>query len=175
MLNRKMTQLVLDRPKELSLTNFITMKRSIAEEIKKYKYPYPNMDGLLLRTTSDIVNVKMEERYRLEGKSSFTLRKCIILWMNGFTGFSIKPLRVSYVLSFLLLLCGLVSFIYWLVDSINNTFVISNTFLLFVICSIGGLLFFMLGLLGEYIGRVYMCINNSPQYIIKEKNDDEKR
>lgn len=168
-LNRKMTEVIMGKPKNLYLTNFITMKRYIAEEIKNYKNPYPNMDGLLIRATSDIVNVEMEERYRTSGTSTFTLKKCIHLWMNGFTGYSIKPLQLSFFIGIFLGVIGFILLLIWLINGILSVFEISRLLLLAVFLFVSGINIFILGLIGDYIGRIYMCINNSPQYVIKNK------
>ena len=61
-MNKKMTEYMLDRPKDLQFTNFMIMKSYIVKEICKYKNPYPYMTGLVLRTTRNICCVTMEER-----------------------------------------------------------------------------------------------------------------
>lgn len=109
--NRKMTEVVMEKPKDLSFTNFSALKRYIVEEITKYNNPYPYMTGLLLRTTSDIVNVEMEERERITGSTTFTFKKMLNLWINGFTAFSIKPLRISTFIGFLTAAIG---FMHWI-------------------------------------------------------------
>lgn len=168
--NRKMTEIIMEKPKDLSFTNFSAMKRYIVEEIIKYKNPYPYMTGLLLRTTSDIVNVEMEERERITGNTNFTLKKMLNLWINGFTAFSIKPLRISTVIGVITAALG---FIYGLYVIINKLFLHSTVLqgyssMMAVLLFIGGIIMMMLGMIGEYIGRIYISINNSPQYVIKE-------
>lgn len=168
--NRKMTEIIMEKPKDLSFTNFSAMKRYIVEEIIKYKNPYPYMTGLLLRTTSDIVNVEMEERERITGNTNFTFKKMLNLWINGFTAFSIKPLRISTVIGAITAALG---FIYGLYIIIHKLFVHSAVLegyssMMAVLLFIGGIIMMMLGMIGEYIGRIYISINNSPQYVIKE-------
>lgn len=170
-INRKMTEVVMEKPKDLSFTNFCAMKRYIVDEILKYKNPYPYMTGLLLRTTSDIVNVEMEERERLVGNTTFTFKKMLKLWINGFTAFSVKPLRISTVVGVVTALAG---FLYGLYIVIGKLFFYQNVVpgyssLMAIFLFIGGMIMAMLGLIGEYIGRIYICINDSPQYVIKEK------
>ena len=174
--NRKMTEIVIGKPKDLSFTNFSAMKRYIVEVIKQYKNPYPYMTGLLLRTTSDIVNVKMEERERISGSTNFTLRKMLNLWINGFTAFSVKPLRISTVIG---IITALVGFIYGIYIILHKLFVHSAVLqgyssTMAIILFIGGIIMMMLGIIGEYIGRIYISINNSPQYVIKEMINMEK-
>lgn len=169
--NRKMTEIVMEKPKDLNFTNFTAIKRYIVDEIIKYKNPYPYMTGLLLRTTSDIVNVDMEERNRITGKTNFTFKKMLKLWINGFTAFSVKPLRIATVIG---LLTAITGFIYGLFIIIHKIFIHTSILpgyssLMAVLLFIGGIIMIMLGLIGEYIGRIYISINNSPQYVIKEK------
>lgn len=169
--NRKMTEVIMEKPKDLSFTNFSAMKKYIVDEITKYKNPYPYMTGLLLRTTSDIVNVEMEERARIVGGTTFTFKKMLKLWINGFTAFSVKPLRISTIIGFFIALVG---FVYGLYIVIHKLFVHTAVLqgyssIMAVLLFLGGMIMVMLGLIGEYIGRIYICINDSPQYVIKEK------
>jgi len=168
--NRKMTEIVMEKPKGLNFTNFTAIKKYIVEEMLKYKNPYPYMTGLLLRTTSDIVNVEMEERERISGNTNFTFKKMLKLWINGFTAFSVKPLRISTLIGFLTALIG---FVYGILIIVHKIFVHTAVLpgyssLMAALLFIGGIIMLMLGLIGEYIGRIYICINNSPQYVIKE-------
>lgn len=169
--NRKMTEIIMEKPKGLAFTNFTAIKKYIVDEIMKYKNPYPYMTGLLLRTTSDIVNVEMEERERITGNTNFTFRKMLILWINGFTAFSVKPLRIATVIGFLTAIIGFVYGIYIIVDKlfIRTAILPGYSSLMAALLFVGGIIMLMLGLIGEYIGRIYICINNSPQYVIKEK------
>ncbi len=175
--NRKMTEIIMEKPKDLNFTNFTAVKRYIVDEIIKYKNPYPYMTGLLLRTTSDIVNIEMEERERISGNTNFTFKKMLKLWLNGFTAFSIKPLRIS---SFIGFLCSVFGFVFGIITIIRKL-MISNisvgwSSIISVLLFVGGIIMLMLGIIGEYIGRIYISINNSPQYVIKEKyNIDEKK
>lgn len=168
--NRKMTEIIMEKPKGLNFTNFTAIKKYIVDEILKYENPYPYMTGLLLRTTSDIVNVQMEERERITGSTNFTFKKMLNLWINGFTAFSVKPLRVSTVIGFITAVIG---FIYGLFIIVNKLFLHTNiaqgySSTMAVLLFIGGIIMLMLGMIGEYLGRIYICINNSPQYVIKE-------
>lgn len=168
--NRKMTEIIMDKPKGMAFTNFSAMKRYIVEEITKYKNPYPYLTGLLLRTTSDIVNVQMEERERITGSTNFTFKKMLNLWINGFTAFSIKPLRISTIIGFITAAIGFIYGIYVIIHKlfIHTSIAQGYSSTMAVILFIGGIIMMMLGMIGEYIGRIYISINNSPQYVIKE-------
>lgn len=174
LVNKKMTEWIIDRPKDLQFTNFMVIKKYIVDELKKYTNPYPYMTGLLLRTTSNIANVKMEERSRFCGNTTFTLSKMIKLWMNGLTAFSIKPLRLS---SFIGVLCAIFGFIFGLITIIRKL-VVPNisagwSSTISIILFVGGLIMLMLGMIGEYLGRIYICINDSPQFVVRETKNIE--
>lgn len=174
-INKLMTEIIIGKPKDLMFTNFTIVKRFVVTEMLKYQNPYPYMTGLMLRTTSDIVNVEMEERERISGNTNFTFKKMLSLWINGFTAFSIKPLRLA---TFLGLCSSFIGFIFGLIiiikKIINPEILQGYSSLASIILFIGGVIMLMLGLIGEYLGRIYISINNSPQYVIKEKLNYEK-
>lgn len=167
-LNRKMTEIALRKPPELEFTNFMAMKRAVADEVARYPHPYPYFTGLLLRTTRHIQNVRMEERERQAGTTTFTFRKMVALWVNGLTAFSILPLRFA---SFCGIACAAVGFVLGIVTVARKLFSsdiqagYSSTIAL--ILFLGGMVLFSLGVIGEYVGRIYMCINRSPQFVVR--------
>lgn len=168
--NKKMTEFILNKPKDAQFTNFMVMKSYIVNELIKYKNPYPYFTGLLLRTTKDIVNVEMDERERYSGTTTFTFGKMLGMWVNGLTAFSIKPLRISSLVG---VFCAIVGFIFGIITIFRKLFIpnisVGWSSIISVMLFIGGLIMLMLGMIGEYIGRIYISINNSPQYVIKEK------
>ena len=167
--NDWMARTLIGKPKNLALMSYFCCRRFIIEEIIRYQNPYPYIDGLLLRSSNRIVNVPIEHRDRLVGESGYTLKKLIGLWFNGFTAFSVKPLRIATVLGFI---CALIGFIYGLYTVISKLFIDPNvpvgySALMSVLVFLGGMMLLMLGLIGEYIGRIYISINNSPQAVIR--------
>lgn len=175
-INSLMAVHLISKPKNLYLSNFSAVKRYVIEEMCNYRNPYPYIDGLFIRTTSKITNVDMEERERTEGTGNFTFKKSLSLWMNGFTAFSVKPLRIA---DFAGILCALIGFIFAVYTIIRKLvdpdIAVGYSSIMAVLLIIGGIIMVLLGLIGEYIGRIYMCINDSPQYVIREKiNFDPK-
>ena len=167
--NGKMTEIMLGKPKNLALTSYFAVKRFIVLEMLKYKHSFPYSEGLVLRSTRRICNVPVHHRQRQEGTSGYTLGKLISLWMNGFTSFSVKPLRLA---TYLGALSALLGFLYAIVIVIKH-FVDSSipegwssTMALQLV--MGGIILVVLGLIGEYIGRIYICINASPQFVERE-------
>ena len=165
-----MTEFLLGKPKELYVSSYFAAKRFIVDEMLRYDKSYPYVIGLVLRSTKRIANVNVDHREREVGRSGYTLGKLLGLWMNGFTAFSVKPLRIA---TWTGISCAILGFIYGLYTIIKK-FVLGDAVavgfsaLMSSVMFIGGMILFMLGILGEYIGRMYISMNNAPQYVIRE-------
>lgn len=167
--NDWMTRIMIEKPKNLKLSNFYAMKRFVCDEMLRYHNPYPYVDGLMLRTTRKIKNVDMQERERLSGTTGYTLVKSLKLWINGFTSFSVKPLRIATFLGLITAVIGFLVAFYVVIHRILHPEIVAGyTSLMAVLLLIGGIIMVLLGMIGEYLGRIYICINNSPQYVIRE-------
>ena len=181
--NEVMTRIMLGKPKDLYVSSYFAARRFVVEEMVRYEYAYPYVIGLVLRTTKNIVNVDINHRDRQAGESGYTLKKLLGLWFNGFTAFSVKPLRIATVTGTVCAFCGFAYGIYTIIKKIfiqPPDLVIGFSALMSVIVFMGGMLMLMMGLVGEYMGRMYISMNNSPQYVIremigKEKEDDDRR
>ena len=168
-LNDRMAVKMLEKPNELKLSSFFAMKGFIKDEIVRYRGPYPYISGLILRATQSIVNVSIPDRERLEGTSGYTMKKLIHLFINGFTSFSIKPLRFATIFGTIIGVVSFISLIIIIVNKIiNPDIIIGWSSTISAILFVGGLIMIMLGIIGEYIGRIFISINNSPQYVIRE-------
>lgn len=167
--NSLMSRTLINKPAKLQFSNFFVMKSYMVQEILKYDNPYPYLEGLILRTTKNILSVEMEERDRFAGKGNFTLLKSLSLWINGFTAFSVVPLRISSLIG---MICAVIGFVYGLIVIIRKIILPSISVgwssTVAIMLFIGGLIMLMLGMIGEYIGRIYISINNSPQYVIRQ-------
>ncbi len=169
--NELMTRVMLGKPKDLFVSSYFAARRFVVDEMIKYEYPYPYVIGLVLRTTKNIVNVEVNHRDRMEGTSGYTLGKLLGLWFNGFTAFSVKPLRIATVTG---AGCAFLGFAYGIYTIIKKIFinppglVTGFSALMSVLVFMGGMLMLMLGLVGEYMGRMYISMNRSPQYVVRE-------
>ena len=124
---------------------------------------------MVLRSTRNISNVTVEHKDRREGESGYTLGKLLGLWFNGFTAFSEKPLRIATMVGMICACLGFLYGIYTVIKKLVNPMVpVGFSALMAAIVFIGGMLMVMLGLVGEYIGRMYICMNNAPQYVVRE-------
>lgn len=172
--NELMARVMLEKPKDLYVSSYFAVKRFIVEDMIRYENSYPYVIGLVLRSTKNITNVIVNHREREEGSSGYTLKKLFALWFNGFTAFSVKPLRIATCVG---IICACVGFLYGIYIIINR-FVnpdvplgYSSTMAALVFFC--GMIMVMLGLIGEYIGRIYISMNSSPQYVIRERINAE--
>ncbi len=168
--NELMARIMLGKPKTLYVSSYFAVKRFVVEDMVRYENSYPYVIGLVLRSTGNVANVSVDHREREEGTSGYTLKKLLGLWFNGFTAFSVKPLRIATAIGAASAAAGFIYGIYTIVKRLLNPNVpmgFSST--MAAIVFFGGMVMLMLGLIGEYIGRIYICLNNSPQYVIREK------
>ncbi|MDD5944030.1 glycosyltransferase family 2 protein [Fibrobacter sp.] len=168
--NKKMAEAIIGQPKTLRTTSFFIMRKFIVEEIVRYPHPFAYISGLVFRATKNLGNVEVQHRRRIEGESGYTIAGLIGLWINGFTAFSVKPLRAA---TFIGLLCALVGFVAGLYvvyqKFLNPEIPVGYTSMLATLLFVGGMIMFLLGLIGEYVGRIYISINQSPQYVVRER------
>lgn len=167
--NSKMTEIMLGKPPQLVVNSYFAARRFVVEEMLRYEHCYPYVIGLVLRTTKNIGNVPVHHRAREEGRSGYTLGKLLGLWMNGFTSFSVKPLRIATYFGTLSALAGFLYLIFIIINHFTRHTAplgwASTTALLLLL---GGMILLVLGLIGEYVGRIYMCANAAPQYVARE-------
>ena len=167
--NALMTEIMLGKPRELSLTSYFAAKRFIIDEMLRYENCFPYVMGLVLRSTKNICNVPVTHRKREEGRSGYTMGKLLSLWMNGFTSFSIKPLRMATYLGAFTAFLGFVYAVIIVIRHFTEGMAplgwSSTTALLLLL---GGIILVVLGLIGEYVGRIFMCVNASPQYVERQ-------
>lgn len=163
---------MLGKPKELYVGSYFIAKRFIIDQITQYTNPYPYIRGLLLSATDNIANVDVHHRSREFGTSQYTLKKLLGLWVNGFTSFSVKPLRFSTLIGAMIALLGFIMTLYAVIHKLLHPEISAGwASLMSVITLIGGMILLMLGMIGEYVGRIYISINHTPQYVIQEKKN----
>ena len=174
-INKITMRSLLDVDKDFKMSNFFIIRKYVSKKILEYTNPYPFMTGLITRTTKNIALVEMEDRKRISGKTGYTLKKLISHWLNGFTAFSIKPLRFSSLIG---VICAVMGFLFGVITIIRKlidpSIVAGYSSTIAILLFIGGLIMLMLGMIGEYLGRIYISINNSPQYVVRETINIDK-
>lgn len=170
--NDKVSNLMLKKPKNLYLSSFKIINSFLVKEIIKYRAPFPYIDGLILRTTSHIGRLKVEHQERRAGRSNYTFKKLISLWLNMFTNFSVIPLRISSITGLILSLFGFILGIITIIEKIINPELPTGYAALLVTVSIfSGIQLMALGMIGEYLGRIFLSQSKKPQYIIRKRYD----
>lgn len=169
-INNLMANKLIDKPKNLYMSSFYILRNFVKDGIIKYKGPYAYIAGLILRITKNIGTVDIIHEKRKMGKSNYNFSKLLALWLNGFTGFSVKPLRIASVIGGIF---SFVSFIYIIIIIIRKlkypNISVGWTSVMAAIMFFGGLQLCFMGIIGEYVGRIFLSVNSKPQYIEKEK------
>jgi len=176
MMNHFMMHWLLEKPKNVFISSFWVMRRFVANEMLNYSGPYPFLCGLVFRITRNVGNVTVQHRARAEGVSGYTFRSLMSLWMNGFTAFSVKPLRLTSYIGGLLAVLGLLASLWTVVHKLvfHPEMPIGYGSLMSVLLFVGGMLMLILGLIGEYVGRIYICLNRAPQYVLSRQTGGKK-
>jgi undecaprenyl-phosphate 4-deoxy-4-formamido-L-arabinose transferase len=167
--NDRMATLMLDKPKDLYLSSFKVMNRFVVNEIIKYRGPFPYIDGLIYRVTRRIGQIPVEHRANISGPSRYTFRKLVRLWLNMFLNFSVKPLRLSVYVGLLASCLSVLALIGIFVDKvwIEPGWPVGIPTVLASIVFFSGIQLLILGLIGEYLGRLYLDHTGTPQYIVR--------
>lgn len=176
--NDYVATIMLRKPKGLYLSSFKVINKFLVDVVTEYEGPYPYLDGLVLRSTSSIGTQLVVHSPRAEGRSNYNFRRLVHLWLNMFTSFSVTPLRVSAYVGFLMALIGLglgfvFFFSYVLEVHYFMTYVPPGWASIIVLLSVfSGIQLCMLGIMGEYLGRLYLSNNRQPQFVVREVFDN---
>jgi polyisoprenyl-phosphate glycosyltransferase len=168
-LNDRVATVMLKKPRNLYLCSFKAMNRFLINEVTRFDGPFPYIDGLILRTTQRVGVVTVEHHVRSVGRSGYTLRKLISLWARMFTSFSILPLRIASIMGLVVAFLGLAGAVVFVVERIRNPNLPAGWASMAVLVTVlSGIQLFSLGMLGEYLGRVFLKIGGAPQFIVRE-------
>lgn len=174
-MNEGMATWLIAKPKGLELTTYWAVKRFVVDQMIEYPNSYPYLGGLMLRATQNACNVDVTHRERLSGSSGYSLTKMIELWLNGFTSFSVKPLRLMSMIGVLVAAIGFIYGIVIIVSKIMDPRVSAGySSIMSVNLFMFGVLFFFIGLIGEYVGRIYISLNKAPQFVVKDYKESEE-
>lgn len=168
-LNGKVSEITLGKPKGIYLSPFKIISGAVVNEMCKLNNLFPYIDGLIFQVTKNITQINIEHHKREYGKSNFTLVKSMQVFFRMMFGFSTFPLNFATYIGFFSSTMGFVLAIYFLVKFLLGLEPLTGwTSLIMVILILGGLILLALGIIGKYIGQMYLTINNSPKYIVKE-------
>ena len=165
----RMTDWALDKPHGFYLSSFRCVSAFVAQQVVSYAGPYPYIDGLLLQVTQRIGSIDVRHEARRAGKSTYTLRRLVRLWLSAWINFSVLPLRVATVAGLVIAVVGVmalagVAWLWWKdLGPQSGWGWIMAALLIF-----SGAQLVMLGLIGEYVGRMFLTVNQRPQAVVRE-------
>ncbi len=168
-LNHHVANVLLKKPRDLYLSSFKIMNRFVVDEITAYHGPFPYIDGLIVRSTQNLGQIDVEHRRRETAHSNYTLSKLFCLWLNSFLGFSVAPLRIATLVGLLTSVLSLFLFTAIAIDKlyINPGVTVGIPTVLTTIVFFAGLQLLILGIIGEYLGRLFLDHSKNPQYVIR--------
>jgi glycosyltransferase involved in cell wall biosynthesis len=168
-LTNRMTDWALDKPQGFYLSSFRCVSAPIAQMILGYQGPYPYIDGLLLQVTQRIDSIVVSHEKRLVGASGYTFRRLLRLWLSAWLNFSLLPLRLATITGFLTAGAGLLGFaIVFILFLMDRGPEHGFGWLMSALLLFSGTQLVMLGLIGEYLGRMFLTVNQRPQSAVRE-------
>ena len=169
-LNDRAATWLLRKPRDLYLSSFKAINRFVIDEVVKYRGPYPYLDGLILRITGNYTAVPCAHLPREAGRSGYTLRKLVSLWLNMFTNFSILPLRLTSLFGVVIALIGVVLAVAFLIERLCNPELQRGwASLIVTLLVVSGIQLVALGMIGEYLGRLFLMNSGRPQFVVRER------
>ncbi len=159
---------LLDKPKGLYLSSFRCMSALAVREVTKYRGPYPYVDGLLMQVTQRLDSIEVKHLPRAEGRSNYTLKRLVLLWLNLATNFSVLPLRLAILAGVAMGLVGLFGAVLTIFEAAMGETPSGWASTMTIMLLIAGVQFLILGVLGEYVGRAFLSANGKPQGVVRE-------
>lgn len=168
-LTNRLTDWALDKPKGMYLSSFRCVSAFAARSVAANNGPFPYLDGLLLQVTQRIGSMPVHHRERQAGASGYTVRKLLRLWLSTLVNFSVLPLRVATMLGLLLAAAGFLALavvLTWWWRGTGPAFGWGSLMAALLVFS--GVQMVMLGVMGEYLGRMFITVNQRPQALVRE-------
>ena len=161
---------LLPKSRNVTSSSFFAMRKYLVKELLNYRGPYPYLPGMIFCATKNITNIEIQHRTRPAGSSNYSFNSLLRLWFNGFTNYSTKPLRISFFLGLIFSIIGfLFSIVFIIQRFLDPSVFLGWAFIIVAILIFSGVQLIMIGLVGEYIGRIFLSQNKQPQYVIREE------
>lgn len=164
----RVADVLLDKPRGLYLSSFRCLSAFVAENVIRYEGPFPYIDGLIMQVTQNVGSLEVEHLARAMGRSNYTLRRLVRLWMNLFFNFSVMPLRLSVLLGFIMSGLGVLGAAFVIVEALFQRPPQGWASLMVAVLLLSGIQLILIGVVGEYLGRVFLTVNRKPQYLVRE-------
>lgn len=166
-LNDYLAELFLKKPKGLYLSPFKIIRASLVKEIKEYKGPFPYIDGIVLSLTSNITQIGLVHQKRYDGKGNYNLLRSLSVFLKHITGYSLYPLRFATIIGIMAAGLSFLLGAYFVIDYLTNASRVEGWItLVLLIVFFNGLILMCVGLIGEYIGRIYLTVTSKRQYVV---------
>lgn len=164
---------VVDKPRGLYLSSFRCMSRLVAQEVAKSRNPYPYVDGLIFQVTQNVGVVEVEHAPREHGASGYTWRKLMRLWLSMLINVSVVPLRLMTFAGLITSALGFLALVEVVVEHLTRRTPTGWGSVMAAVLLLSGTQLLLLGILGEYVGRIYLGISEKPQSVVREivRND----
>ncbi|MBN2104725.1 glycosyltransferase family 2 protein [bacterium] len=167
--NDKVANIVLKKPKKIYLSSYKAIQCEVVDEILKYNGPHPYIDGLLFTITRNVTQIYVEHHERFSGKGHYTLRKSLNLWLKLATAFSILPLRAAIFLGFFSSAIGFFLALYFIIRYFAGIHTPAGwPSLIVTVLFLGGIQLISLGIIGEYVGRLFLHQRKEPQFTVNK-------
>ena len=168
LLTNKMISVIMGKPQDIYFSTFRCMSRFLVKRILRYDGPYPYIDGLILQITDKIGKMKTVHQKREVGRSGYSSRKLTSLWLNIIINYSVMPLRLSTIIGIGLSALGLLYAIGVIFIQIMYEIQEGWASLMSVVLLFSGVQLIVLGVMGEYLGRIHLTNNRKPQFVVRE-------
>ena len=161
---------LIDKPRGLYLSSFRCLSAFVCEHIvATYEGPYPYVDGLIFQVTQNVGRLQVRHLPRIEGRSNYTLARLFRLWLSMFSNFSVIPLRFATLFGIAFGTLGALAAIIVIVEAISAQRAPQGwASLMVAVLVLAGVQLVVVGLIGEYLGRMFLAVNRKPQYVVRE-------
>jgi glycosyltransferase involved in cell wall biosynthesis len=161
---------LIDKPKGLYLSSFRCLNAFVRERIvASYDGPYPYVDGLIFQVTQNVGRLQVDHLARAEGRSNYTLRRLLRLWLSMFLNFSVMPLRLATLFGLGFGFLGALAAAIVIVEAIISDKPPQGwASLMVAVLVLAGVQLVVIGVIGEYLGRMFLAVNRKPQYLVRE-------
>lgn len=160
---------VVDKPKRIYLSSFRCMTQLVASEVAKSRNPYPYIDGLIFQITQNAGVAHVRHVEREQGQSGYTLRKLVRLWTSMLVNFSVLPLRLMTFAGMITSALGFLAVIEVALEHLLKKTPTGWGSLMAAILLLSGTQLLLLGIMGEYVGRIYLDVSEKPQSVVRSQ------
>ncbi len=166
--------LVIDKPKGLYLSSFRCVNAFLAQEVLRHSGPFPYIDGLIFQITRNVGTLAVKHLPRATGESNYTLPRLLRLFMSMLLNFSVLPLRIGTLTGVLLAGIGIVGLLAIMVEALLTDTPRGWASMMAGVLTLTGVQLMMLGIIGEYLGRMFLTINKKPQFVVRDVERNAK-